>query len=73
LALALDHLKIPHEDGLTESDEVSRLAMLTPIERAELIALAVHQKVADQADVELYLDYMAANHAREQEAASQAG
>ncbi len=68
LALALDHLGIPHEDGLTESEEVSRLATLTPIERAELVALAVDQKVATSEDVQLYLDYMTANHLREQEA-----
>lgn len=70
LALALDHLGIPHEDGLTESEDVSRLAMLTPIQKAELVALAVDKKVADQAEVEMYLAYMAANHTREQEAAA---
>lgn len=69
LALALDHLGIEHEDGLTESAEVSRLATLTPIERAELVALAVDKQVATAQDVQLYLDYMTANHLREQEAA----
>jgi hypothetical protein len=68
LATALDHLGIAHEDGLTESDEVSRLATLTPIERAELIALVVDKKVATQEDAELYLTYMAANHTHEQQA-----
>lgn len=69
LALALDHLGIAHEDGLTESEDVSRLATLTPIQKAELIALAVDKKVADQTDVELYIAYMTANYTREQEAA----
>lgn len=69
LALALDHLGIAHEDGLTESPEVSRLATLTPIERAELTALVLDKKVASADDVQLYLDYMTANHLREQEAA----
>ena len=72
LAAALDHLGIPHEDGLTESEDVAKLATMTPIERAELVALVVDQKAASQADVELYLAYMAANFTHEQQPAAQA-
>jgi hypothetical protein len=69
LALALDHLGIEHEDGLTESEDVSRLASLTAIERAELVALAKDKGVASEEDVMLYLAYMSANAAQEEKAA----
>lgn len=72
LALALDHLGIPHEDGLTESEDVSKLATMTPIERAELVALVVDKKAATAADVEIYLAYMAANFTHESEAQAKA-
>ena len=71
LALALDHLGIPHDNGLTESEDVSKLATMTPIERAELVALVVDKQAATQAEMELYLAYMAANFAHEQQAAAQ--
>lgn len=55
LAAALDHLGIPHEDGLT-NDELDRFEKLSAAEADKLFA-AVAAK-SDAPDAEMYLRYM---------------
>lgn len=58
LAGALDHFGIPHDNGLTDSDAVARLAGLDPAARAELTcALA---PLAAGWEVDAYLGFLAA-------------
>ena len=61
LAAALDHLEIGHELGLTDSDEVHRIADLDHRQRSELVAaLRAH---GDEQDIAVYLGFMAAEAA----------
>lgn len=56
LSAALDHLKIEHVDGLTESDEVNRFKKLSG---GALKALCEELRaVASAGDIRLYLRYM---------------
>lgn len=58
LVAALDHLGIAHTDGLTDSDDVSKIEKL---ETAELKALAVKlSTIAPSADIGVYLKFMGA-------------
>jgi hypothetical protein len=60
LAAALDHLKIAHDNGLTESDDVDRFEKL---EKAEVKALVTALKAVAPADeIAAYLKYMGAQH-----------
>lgn len=59
LAAALDYLKIPHEDGLTESPELAKFANLDDGMRPKLIGHLVEQAKVRREDAELYLDFMA--------------
>lgn len=61
LGAALDHLGIAHQEGLTDSDEVSRIEKLTAAERAALVAALMPVAPAD--DVQLYLNFMGAPEA----------
>jgi hypothetical protein len=58
LAAALDHLGIPHDNGLTESNDVSRFEKLSGKEIKQL----AHKlgDVAPREDVALYLKFMGA-------------
>lgn len=56
LAAALDHLKIPHDNGLTESDDVDRFEKLEPAEVKVLTEQLT--RVAPTEDVSVYLRYM---------------
>ena len=59
LSCALDHLGIEHQNGLTESEEVSKIADL---DAAALAALASDlSEVAARDDVRLYLMFMGAS------------
>ena len=58
LAAALDHLKIPHQEGLTDSDDVARIEKLGGAELAALVAKL--RTVAPVADVRIYLLFMGA-------------
>lgn len=58
LAKALDHLGIPHQDGLTESDEVGKFEKLSA---KEIRALAeVLSSLAPRDEVAVYLKFMGA-------------
>jgi len=56
LARALDHLGIPHKDGLTESDEVAKFEKLSVKETKALMAAL--EGAAPRDDVALYLKFM---------------
>lgn len=58
LAAALDHLKIPHQDGLTDSDDVSRIEKLPPSELKALFEAISAESPKDEAA--LYLRFMGA-------------
>jgi hypothetical protein len=55
LGAALDYLKIPHEDGLTNA-ELDAFAKLTPTEGKKLLESLA--KDHDRGDAELYLRFM---------------
>ena len=58
LAAALDHLGIPHTQGLTDSEDVNRIEKLSA---DDLKALATElTKVAERRDIALYLKFMGA-------------
>lgn len=59
LAAALDYLKVPHEDGLTDSPQLSRFAELSAKEREALCGHLCAAEAASRPDAELYLDFMA--------------
>jgi hypothetical protein len=60
LAAALDHLKIDHDNGLTESNDVDRFEKL---EAGEVKSLVTALKAVAPADeVAAYLKYMGAQH-----------
>jgi hypothetical protein len=56
LCAALDHLKIPHEDGLTESDDVDKMAELKGAELAALVEALKSVATADE--IVVYLKFM---------------
>lgn len=56
LVAALDFLKVPHSDGLTESDELSKVEKLEGRELEALIAAC--EKAAPRDEVIVYLRYM---------------
>lgn len=56
LAAALDHLKIPHNDGLTESTDLDKVTELSGRALKELVA-AVSQR-APKEDIAIYLKYL---------------
>ncbi len=58
LASALDHLKIPHDNGLTDSDDVSRIEKLPAGELKTLFETLTAQSPKD--DAALYLRFMGA-------------
>ena len=58
LAAALDHLDIPHQEGLTESDDVEKFTHLTPDELAALLGHLCQTAPAE--DVAIYLKFMGA-------------
>ena len=58
LAAALDHLNIPHDNGLTDSDDVSRIEKLPSDELKALYQSLVAQSPKD--DASLYLRFMGA-------------
>ena len=63
LGAALDYLDIPHDNGLTESDDVDKLATLSVDELRALVgALA---KIATQDDISIYLRFMGAQNVSE--------
>lgn len=63
LAAALDHLKIEHDNGLTESDDVDRFEKLDADETKVLVAAL--KAVAPADEVAAYLKYMGAQHVDE--------
>ena len=63
LAAALDHLKIEHENGLTESDDVDRFEKLDAAEVKSLVSAL--KAVASADEVAAYLKYMGAPHVDE--------
>ena len=56
LAAALDHLKIAHHEGLTESDEVAKMRELTGAARDALFAHVCQAAPGDEARI--YLQFM---------------
>ena len=56
LVAALDHLGIDHEEGLTESDEVSKFEKLSMKDTKALIEACT--VVADPMDISVYLRFM---------------
>jgi hypothetical protein len=58
LAAALDHLKIEHNDGITDSDEVKKFEGLATKDLKKLVS--VLEKVAEKSDIAVYLRYMGA-------------
>lgn len=58
LAAAMDHLKIPHTDGLTDSDDVSKIATLSGKALEELITAL--EAFAPRDEVIVYLKFMGA-------------
>jgi hypothetical protein len=62
LAACLDYLGIAHTDGLTESDDVQKIAELKPEELSKLVAALRERDVAPTQDIALYLKYMGAQN-----------
>jgi hypothetical protein len=60
LGAALDHLGIAHEEGLTESDDVKKIAELSGAELKKLVAALRGQDVAPADDIAIYLKYLGA-------------
>jgi hypothetical protein len=60
LAAALDHLKIAHDNGLTESDDVDRFAKLSAAEVKDMVKTLT--KVAPADEVQAYVKFMGAEH-----------
>lgn len=60
LAAALDHLKIEHDNGLTESDDVDRFEKLSAAEVKDMVKALT--KVAPADEIKAYLKYMGASH-----------
>jgi hypothetical protein len=58
LAAALDHLGIPHQDGLTESNDVQKFEKLSAKEIKQLAQKL--EAVAPREDVAVYLKFMGA-------------
>lgn len=58
LSAALDHLKIEHKDGLTDSDDVSRIEKLTGKELQDLAGAL--KKIAPEDEIAIYLKFMGA-------------
>ncbi len=58
LSAALDHLKIEHKDGLTDSDDVNRIEKLSEAELKGLVAAL--KKIAPEDEVAVYLKFMGA-------------
>ena len=58
LCAALDHLQIPHQDGLTDSDDVAKLAELGAEGLADLRAQLA--PVAQDWEIDSYLRFMGA-------------
>lgn len=58
LAKALDLLKIPHEDGLTDSPELQRLAKMSDKEADKLIAGIKASEVPGHAHAPMYVAFM---------------
>lgn len=58
LAAALDHLNIPHKDGLTDSDDVNRIEKLSAKELTGLVAKL--RDVAPADEIAVYLKFMGA-------------
>ncbi|MEE2962099.1 MAG: hypothetical protein VYA34_15305 [Myxococcota bacterium] len=56
LAAALDHLGIEHDDGLTESDDLSKITGLGEDDLTILVGKL--KEVASVADIEVYLKYL---------------
>ena len=59
LAAALDHLKIPHDNGLTDSDDVSRIEKLPKDELKTLYTTLA--ETSPKEDAALYLRFMGAD------------
>lgn len=59
LAAALDHLGIPHQDGLTDSDDVKKMEGMAGPELKKLVGKL--KDVAEPADIALYLKFMGAD------------
>ena len=60
LGAALDYLEIPHDNGLTESDDVDKLSSLSVDELKPLVkALA---ETASTDDIQIYLRFMGAEN-----------
>ncbi|MBN1960521.1 MAG: hypothetical protein JW841_06215 [Deltaproteobacteria bacterium] len=58
LAKALDHLGIPHQDGLTESEDVSKFEKLSAKDIRALVK--VLDEVAPKDEITIYLKFMGA-------------
>ncbi len=58
LAAALDHLEIPHQDGLSDSEEVSKIGQLPPPRQAALREVLLAQAPAWEVDA--YLEFLKA-------------
>lgn len=70
LARALDEMGVPHEDGLTNADELSRFADMDDAAAQTLIATLVQSGVDGHEIAHLYVDFMRAQmrQAREEKA-----
>lgn len=60
LAKALDEIGVPHEDGLTNADELSRFADMNDAAAHTLVASLVHSGVEGHELAHLYVAFMRA-------------
>lgn len=60
LVAALDHLKIAHNDGLTDSHEVEKIQKLNAAELTQLVLHLQTNNVAPVEDIAIYLKFMGA-------------
>ena len=56
LAAALDYLEVPHDNGLTDSDDVAKIEKLSKREVSTLLAKL--ESVAGKEDAAIYLKFM---------------
>jgi hypothetical protein len=63
LSAALDHLKIAHVDGLTDSDDVERFTKLGTGEVKALVKAL--SQVGTPDEIRIYLEYMGTPHVQE--------
>ena len=60
LGAALDYLEIPHDNGLTESDDVDKLSSLSVAELKPLVKAL--SETASTDDIQIYLRFMGAEN-----------